>query len=162
MYNMCFTFLWAYKTWYFSQDSFYMEISFRDLVSSSLKIIFKILFIDLLLAVLGLCCSGLFSSCGERGLLSSCSAQPSLCSGFSCCGAQASGYAGFSSCGTWAQQLQLPGSRAQAQYLCNTGLVALRHVGSSWNRDRTRVSCIGRRILYHWATRETLTSYRYS
>ena len=26
--------------------------------------------------------------------------------------------------------------------------------GSSWHRDRTCVSCIGRWILYHWATRE--------
>ena len=29
--------------------------------------------------------------------------------------------------------------------------------GSSWLRGRTQVSCIGRWILYHWATRETLT-----
>ena len=28
--------------------------------------------------------------------------------------------------------------------------------GSSWPRDRTHVSCIGRWILYHWATREAL------
>ena len=28
--------------------------------------------------------------------------------------------------------------------------------GSSWTRDQTHVSCIGRRVLYHWATRETL------
>ena len=28
--------------------------------------------------------------------------------------------------------------------LQNTGLVALRHVGSSWIRDRTCVSCVGR------------------
>ena len=28
--------------------------------------------------------------------------------------------------------------------------------GSSWPRDQTRVSCIGRRILYPWATRESL------
>ena len=27
-------------------------------------------------------------------------------------------------------------------------------MGSSWTRDRTHVSCIGRWILYHWATRE--------
>ena len=26
--------------------------------------------------------------------------------------------------------------------------------GSSWPRDWTRVSCIGRQMLYHWATRE--------
>ena len=34
------------------------------------------------------------------------------------------------------------------------GLVAPRHVGSSRTRDRTRVPCIGRRILIHCATRE--------
>ena len=28
--------------------------------------------------------------------------------------------------------------------------------GSSWPRDWTHVSCISRRILYHWATREAL------
>ena len=35
-----------------------------------------------------------------------------------------------------------------------TGLVAPRHVGSSWTRDRTRVPCIGRQTLNHCATRE--------
>ena len=35
-----------------------------------------------------------------------------------------------------------------------TGLVALRHVGSSQTRARTRVPCIGRQILNHCATRE--------
>ena len=34
------------------------------------------------------------------------------------------------------------------------GLVAPWHVGSSWIRDRTRVPCIGRRILNHCTTRE--------
>ena len=29
-------------------------------------------------------------------------------------------------------------------------------MGSSWFRDQARVSCIGRRILDHWATREAL------
>ena len=53
---------------------------------------------------------------------------------------------GFISCGTWAQQLWL------------TGLVAPRHVGSSRTRARTRVPCIGRRILNHCATREALKS----
>ena len=61
---------------------------------------------------------------------------------------------GFSSCGTWAQQLWLAGSRAQAQQLWCTGLVTLQHVGSSRTRARTRVPCIGRRILNHCATRE--------
>ena len=36
------------------------------------------------------------------------------------------------------------------------GLVAPWHVGSSQTRPRTRVPCIGRRILNHCATRETL------
>ena len=34
------------------------------------------------------------------------------------------------------------------------GLAALWRVGSSRTRDRTCVSCIGRQILHHWATRE--------
>ena len=64
-------------------------------------------------------------------------------------------HAGFSSCSTWAQQLWLMGSRAQAQQLWRTGLVALRHVGSSRTRARTHVPCISRRqILNHCATRE--------
>ena len=32
--------------------------------------------------------------------------------------------------------------------------------GSSWSRDWTQVCCIGRWILYHWATWETLISQR--
>ena len=34
------------------------------------------------------------------------------------------------------------------------GLVPPWHVGSLWIQDRTRVSCIGRWMLYQWATRE--------
>ena len=41
------------------------------------------------------------------------------------------------------------------------GLAALRHVGSSsLTRDLTHVFCIGRHILYHWATREALIVYK--
>ena len=65
-------------------------------------------------------------------------------------------HAGFSSCGTWARQLWLAGSRAQAQQLWHTGLVAPWHVGSSRTRARTRVPCIGTWILNHCATREAL------
>ena len=72
---------------------------------------------------------GLFSSFTEWGLFSSCSAQASHRGGFHCC-------------------------RARAQELRRTDLVALWHVGSSWIRDRTCVSCTGRQILYHWVTRE--------
>ena len=42
----------------------------------------------------------------------------------------------------------LPGCRAQAQQLWHTGLVTLRHVGSSQIRDQNCVSCTGRWILY--------------
>ena len=52
------------------------------------------------------------------------------------------------------QQPRLPGSRAQAQQLWCMGLAALWHVGSSRVRGETHFSCIGRRILYHWATKE--------
>ena len=43
-----------------------------------------------------------FSSCGERGLLSSCSAQASHCGGFSCRRAQALGHIGSNSSGSQA------------------------------------------------------------
>ena len=62
-------------------------------------------------------------------------------------GARASHYRGLSCCGAQAPD-------AQAQQLWFTGLVALRHVGSSQTRARTRVPCIGRQILNHCATRE--------
>ena len=32
-------------------------------------------------------------------------------------------------------------------------------MGSSWTRDWTRISCIGRWILHHWATREALNDF---
>jgi len=56
--------------------------------------------------------------------------------------------------GERAQELLLPGSRAQAQYLWCMSLVALLYIGSFWTRDRTHVSYTGRWILYHSATRE--------
>ena len=78
-----------------------------------------------------------FSSCGEWGLLSSCGARASHCSGFSCGGVQALGHVGFSDCGIRAQLPQ--------------GMWDL----SSWTRDRTCVPCIGRQTPNHWTTRET-------
>ena len=78
----------------------------------------------LFMAVLGvLCCSAFFCSCSEWGLLSSCGERASHCSGFSCWRAQSSGSSGCRSRSTWTQQLQLPGSVAQAQQLL--GLVGL-------------------------------------
>ena len=90
----------------------------------------------------------LFSSCGERGSLWS------WCSGFSGLWlpwgrAQALGLAGFRSCGP--PRLQSAGAVVVAP-----GLSCSAALGSSQNRDRTCVSCIGRQILYHWATREAL------
>ena len=55
----------------------------------------------------------------------------------------------FSSCGMWAWQLAFPGSKAQAQQLWWMGWVAPWHLGSSWIKDHTWVSCIGGWILYH-------------
>ena len=68
-------------------------------------------------------------------------------------------HTGFSSYGTWAEQLWLSGSRAQAQQLGLMGLVAPRHVGSSWTRAQTGVSCIGRQVLNHCATRAVPHTY---
>ena len=100
----------------------------------------------LFLAVLGLHCCVDFSLVAVRRGYSSCRAQASRYDSFFCCRAQALGRVGFSSWGTWVQLLRIPGSRAQAQELWYT---ALWHGGSSWIRDQTHVSCIGRRILYH-------------
>ena len=61
------------------------------------------------------------------------------------CGVQASRRGGFS-CGA-----QALGAWASGVSAC---LVALRHVGSSWTRDRTSVPCIARWILNHWTTGE--------
>ena len=52
------------------------------------------------------------------------------------------------------QWLRFSGSRAQAQCSWHMGLIAPRYGGLSQIRDRTHVSCTGRHILYHWATRE--------
>ena len=49
--------------------------------------------------------------------------------------------------------LELAASRAQAQQLWHTDLVALRHVGSSQTRARTCVPCIGRWTVNHCVTR---------
>ena len=77
----------------------------------------------LFLFVLGLCCCmWAFSSCDVRA---------SHCSGFSSCGAWALGITGFSSSNSW-------------------GLLAPRHVESSWTRDQTCVPCIDRQIFNHW------------
>ena len=69
------------------------------------------------MVVLGLCFAPRLSGCGERGLLSGCSAHAPHCGGFSCCRAQAPG--------AWASVAGLH------------ELVALQHVESSRIRDHT-------------------------
>ena len=69
-----------------------------------------------------------------------------------CCSVhQASHCSGFSDCSLRAlergfQGLQFLGSRAQAQYLEAHGSSNSTHVGSSWTRDRSHVSCIHRQF----------------
>ena len=84
-------------------------------------------------AVLG---CGLFSSCSERG------PSPSWCTGF------LMQWLLLRSTGSSA------GSEAVAPRFQGTGSVLPQQVGPSQIRDRTCDPCIGRRILYHWATRE--------
>ena len=74
------------------------------------------------------------SGWGEWGVLSGCSVQASLCSGSSSFGTQA--------VGDWASAVVVH------------RLSFPRHMGSSQTRDQTCISCIGRQIIYHWATRE--------
>ena len=60
-----------------------------------------------------------------------------------------------STCGTRAQDFWLEGLRVHGlQELWPTGLVAPRHVESSWTRDRSHVPCTGRQILIYCPTRE--------
>ena len=90
----------------------------------------------------------LFSSCSERGLLSSCGVRASHCGHFSCCGVQALGRVGFSSCahglstcGFWAPKHKRSHCGARAQLL-----------RGMWKLPRSGiepVSCIGRWSLYY-------------
>ena len=74
---------------------------------------------------------GLSLSYGQQGLPPSCSVQLSHRGGFSC-GSQAPGTV-----------------LARGLHSCDTDSAAPWHAGSSQTMDRTRVSCVGRRILYH-------------
>jgi len=56
-----------------------------------------------------------FALVAGAGATLCCRARASHCGGFFCCGAQALGLSGFGICSTWAQWLQLPVPRAQAQ-----------------------------------------------
>ena len=60
----------------------------------------------------------------------------------------------------WLLLLQSTGSRVRAQYSWRTGLVTLRHVGSSQTRNQTCVPCSGRRILNQGNSNVTLIFLR--
>ena len=91
----------------------------------------------------------LFSNCKGHGLLSGYSVRAANCSGFSC-----------------RDRLQsTQASVAAASGLSSTGSVVAQyelscpwHMGSSQTKDWTHVSCTGRQMLYHWATREAPNS----
>ena len=78
----------------------------------SIFFLFPLKFLNILLVLLShsffflkkLFIFGCAGSSVQNGLLSSCSARASHCSGFSCCGAQALGCEGFRGCGAWAPQ----------------------------------------------------------
>ena len=61
---------------------------------------------------------GLFSSCGDQRVTSSCRHEFSHCGGLSCCGAQALWCTSFSSRGPWALEHRLTSCGARAQWLC--------------------------------------------
>ena len=55
----------------------------------------------------------------------------------------------------WLLLLQSPSFGVhELQKLWCMGLSVPWNVGSSWTRDQTHVPCIGKQILYYWATRE--------
>ena len=112
----------------YTQNFFFYQ---KDGMSTEVaqEIIFIFIYF-LFLAVLGLCCcTQAFSSCSKPGLLSRCSLPASHCRGFSCWGAWARG---------------APASVVAAM----GGLVAPQHMGSSWTRDRTCISCLCGWILF--------------
>ena len=97
----------------------------------------------------------------QAGATLRCGERASHCGGFPCCRARALGtWASvvlarwLSSCGSRALECRLSTCGMRTQQLWCTGLVALRHVGSSRTRAQTRVPCIGRQILKHRTTRE--------
>ena len=78
------------------------------------------------------------------------------CAGLPCCsGFSLAAEIGAYSLAAALRLLTVTGSPvAEQRALGCSGFSVPRHVGSSQIRDWTCVSCIGRRILYHWATRE--------
>ena len=95
-----------------------------------------------------------FCSCGEQGLLFIVVSRLLIAVPFVLLWSTGSSCLGFSRCSTQAQWLWLRGSRASAQQLWCTGLVAPQYVESSQTRDWTCIPCVGWWVFIHWATRE--------
>lgn len=94
------------------------------------------------------CCLGFSPAAAISGCSSS--RCVNFCgSGFSCCRAVSSLPSGAAERGL---RSRVSGWRS--------GPVALRHVGSSWPRDPTCVSCPGRQAPHHWATWEALKIWK--
>ena len=96
--------LFCYRVW-----TFFLKIHWKVRTNSSL-LFFQVFFFLIIIRFgragsLSPC--GVFSSCGEQGLLSTCSPRAPHCCSFSSCGAGTLGCAGFSSCGCWALQCRL-------------------------------------------------------
>ena len=108
-----------------------------DCLYNSVEITKLIFLTYLFLAVLGLHCCAPGASRGYSLVV-----HKLLTAAFLCCRAWALGLPGFSSCS----------SKSTGFIVVVAGLAAPRHLRSSQIRDRTRVSCIGRWILYRWAT----------
>ena len=140
--------------------TFYHVVYFlRDELNRIFIILFYLFFIFGHAGSLLLC--RLFFSCSRWRVLSSCNVQASQIGSFSCA-AQALGHTGFSSCGRGLSSYSSWALERRLNSFGTGGLVALWHVRFSWIRDKTHVSCIGRWILYHWATWEALILHFHS
>ena len=98
-----------------------------------------------LLAVPGLCCCMGFSLVAVGATLQVCGLLIGVASLVE--EPRALGCAGFS--GYSSQALEQRFNRCRAPIGVLLSSLWGRHVGSSWTRDQTHASCIGRRILYH-------------
>ena len=117
------------KTFTYTFSYLLYHFKFHTQIFSPLKYIFAFLYLVVFGCAGCLLQCGLSCSCHKRGLTSSCSAQASLTAVASLVAEDGLYFTpGFS---TWAQPLQLLGSRAQAQWLRHTSQVDLWHVGSS-------------------------------
>ena len=95
-----------------------------------------------------LCCTWTFSTCRDRGLLSSWGAWVSQGDGFSFFRAWPLGCLGLHSCGLGALEHTVRSfCSVRALWLRHLVLVSSRHVESSWPRDRTHIPALTGKFL---------------